>query len=550
MKKIITLVSTIAIACGLLATSTSFATVTDSTSELPAGDITLEADLNSNNEVELSWSITDTAPKGFKIAISKTNPEPTYPVMSGDSYKYLSSSSQRSYTHSDVLAGKTYYYRICLYQGSGVCGTYSNAVSVTIPGTSSTGSQDSEIDLVASLNSENKVELSWDVSGEAPNGFKLAKSDKNSNPTYPVMSGDSYKYFSSSTTRSYTDTAISAGKTYYYRVCFYNGDGTCGTYSNTASITIPVGTSEPGEIKLAASINSGNKVELVWSVVGSASKGFKLAKSDTNTNPTYPVMEGDSYEYFSDNAKRSYTDDEVELGKTYYYRVCFYEGGSCGIYSNAVAVTLGENSENSEVSGSVKVAVPPAGFEDEVITKYDIYDNPFLDTNLNNLEGVAAAELYRRGIIGGYADGDFKGLRLVNRAEAAKFLLLAKEVSVPESIDASIFDDVKIDEWYAPFVEEAAKLGIINGYPDGYFRPGDQVNTAEFLKMLVNTFDLEKNLSHSYADVSSSDWYAQFAGVASKYDLFPDRNSSYLHPGRELTRDETAVAIYQFLKNR
>ncbi len=192
---------------------------------------------------------------------------------------------------------------------------------------------------------------------------------------------------------------------------------------------------------------------------------------------------------------------------------------------------------------------PPAGYEDEVIVNMDSYDNPFPDTNLQALEGIAAAELYRRAVIGGYADGEFKGYREVNRAEAAKFLLLARYGTVEDVQNNGMFPDIKDGEWYVTFVITCANLGIINGYPDGYFRPQNTVNTAEFLKMLTLTFDLDTNLAYSYADVNSNDWFAAYAGTAKKYELFPDR-SIYLKPSDNLTRTEVAIAIYQYLLNR
>lgn len=193
--------------------------------------------------------------------------------------------------------------------------------------------------------------------------------------------------------------------------------------------------------------------------------------------------------------------------------------------------------------------IPPAGFEDEVIVNLDAYKNPFPDTNSSYLEGKAAAELYRRGVIGGYPDGEFKGARFVNRAEAAKFLLLAKLGTVSELQNTGRFPDVKEGEWYVKFVIKAANLGIIEGHPDGNFRPQNTVNTAEFLKMLTKTFGLKEGLSYTYSDVNSTDWFARYAGVAQKYDIFPSR-SMKLEPGRNMTRDEVAVAIYQYLRNR
>jgi len=168
---------------------------------------------------------------------------------------------------------------------------------------------------------------------------------------------------------------------------------------------------------------------------------------------------------------------------------------------------------------------------------------------MTTLEGKAAAELYRRAVIGGFPDGEFKGYREVNRAEAAKFLLLARYGDIEDVQNNGKFPDVLEGEWYVPFVVTAAELGIINGYPNGLFGPEYQVNTAEFLKMLTLTFGLEKNLDYDYKDVDPDEWYAKYAGVAEKYNIFPDRGS-YLYPAQDLTRNEVAVAIYQFLKVR
>lgn len=203
----------------------------------------------------------------------------------------------------------------------------------------------------------------------------------------------------------------------------------------------------------------------------------------------------------------------------------------------------------SSVSSTSGNTLPPAGYEDDVLTKFDSYKNPFSDTSLTTLEGQAAAELYRRGVIGGFADGEFKGDRLVNRAELAKFLLLARYGSVSDVSNNGQFNDVLDGAWYVKFVVTAANKGIIKGYADGSFKPGNPVNVAEFLKMLTMTFDLKTNLPYSYLDVASDSWYAQFAGAASNYGLFP-KKIKYLNPGYSMTRNEVAVAIYEYLLNK
>ena len=196
-----------------------------------------------------------------------------------------------------------------------------------------------------------------------------------------------------------------------------------------------------------------------------------------------------------------------------------------------------------------KSNVPPAGFEDQVLTNIEAYTNPFPDTDLNRLSGKAAAELYRLAVIGGFPDGEFKGDRPVNRAEAAKFLLLSRYESVADVKNSGQFPDVLDGQWYTRFVVTAAAKGIIAGHPDGTFRPGDKVNAAEFLKMLSLTFGLQLNMPYSYTDVTNSDWFVPYAGIADKYNLFPGRTTR-LSPGTPLTRNDVAIAIYQYLVNR
>lgn len=55
---------------------------------------------------------------------------------------------------------------------------------------------------------------------------------------------------------------------------------------------------------------------------------------------------------------------------------------------------------------------------------------------------------------------------------------------------ASGFPDVEDGAWYAGAVEWATQSGIITGYPDGTFRPGEAVNRAEAAVMLKRLADM------------------------------------------------------------
>lgn len=196
-----------------------------------------------------------------------------------------------------------------------------------------------------------------------------------------------------------------------------------------------------------------------------------------------------------------------------------------------------------------KAIAPPAKYPDTPITSWQEFKNPFPDTDLNTLKGKAAAELFRRQVIQGYEDGDFKGHRDVTRAEAAKFLLVTRYETVKDQADDGRFTDTDPKEWYSKYIMRAADLGIINGYPNKEFRPGFKINRAEFIKMVTKTFDLEENLVFNYKDIPANQWFEKYVGVAERYNLFPDAKDQ-LNPNKTMSRHDVAIAIYQFLKNR
>jgi uncharacterized protein YkwD len=110
----------------------------------------------------------------------------------------------------------------------------------------------------------------------------------------------------------------------------------------------------------------------------------------------------------------------------------------------------------------------------------------FPDVPKNHPNAIAIDFLTTEKIINGYPDGNFKPDQIINRAEALKIILLSSNVEIPENF-IQRFPDFESTEWFAKYVATANKLNIIDGYPDGTFQPENPVNKAETLKMILQT---------------------------------------------------------------
>lgn len=142
------------------------------------------------------------------------------------------------------------------------------------------------------------------------------------------------------------------------------------------------------------------------------------------------------------------------------------------------------------------------------------------------------------GIVDGYEDGTFQPDNQINRAEFTKIVIGAvfDSVEIEECSMASAFDDTPAGIWYEPYICMAAVNGIIDGYPDGTFKPGNDVNFVEAAKILVEAFNFGVDAS------GSGEWYAPYVDILEANAAIPWSIEGYDH---KLTRAEMAEMIYR-----
>ena len=174
----------------------------------------------------------------------------------------------------------------------------------------------------------------------------------------------------------------------------------------------------------------------------------------------------------------------------------------------------------------------------------------FPDVPVTHEYAEAIDYLTKENIINGYPDGLFRSEQEVNRAEALKILLLANKIT-SNTFSQNEFLDVFADDWFASFISTARNMQIINGYPDGYFRPEKTVNLSEALKMLLTSgevrLDNYETDSSLFADTRASAWYNPFLVYAQRFDLIKPNAENQIFPATPLTRGKLAGIVHLFL---
>jgi RHS repeat-associated protein len=195
-------------------TGTSTAVSVNVNAPLPEAPSGLGAAAADATHINLSWSDNSAYETGFKIERK---------IGAGGTYGQIATAAANATSYSDpsVSAGNAYYYRVRATNSAGDS-TYSNEASVNfvVPNAPS--------GLTATSSPLGGVSLGWTDNSSDETGFKLERKT-GATGTYSQIAA------LVANTTSFSDSGVSAGFTYYYRIRSTNivGDS---AYSNEASV--------------------------------------------------------------------------------------------------------------------------------------------------------------------------------------------------------------------------------------------------------------------------------------------------------------------------
>jgi hypothetical protein len=275
----------------------------------PAAPSSLMASTVSSSQINLAWVDNSSVETGFLVERSTD----------GTNFSQIASlgSNVKAYSSMGLSASKKYYYRVRAVNSAGYS-SYSNVANAT---TTSGTKPAAPSSLKATGVSTSRVDMYWSDNSTDESGFKIERATDGVNFTQIATVG--------ANVTQYSNTGLTSGKTYQYRVRAYNANGDS-AYSNIDSGT-PTLSAPAAPTSLVLSVASSSQINLAWTDASTVESGFKIERSTDGTNFSQIALNGAN--------EVTYSSAGLTAGKKYYYRVRATNGAGDSAYSNIASAT-------------------------------------------------------------------------------------------------------------------------------------------------------------------------------------------------------------------
>lgn len=160
----------------------------------------------------------------------------------------------------------------------------------------------------------------------------------------------------------------------------------------------------------------------------------------------------------------------------------------------------------------------------------------FPDVDSNSPYATAIEYVSELGVMVGGSNGNFNPNQIVSRCEMATIIcrMLGSAENLPKS---EVFTDVPTTHWANAYVGKVAELGIVGGYGNGKYGPGDPVTYEQAITMIVRTIG-EGDRANSNGGYPNG-----FIQVAQEKNLL---NGIQAVKGQGLSRGAVAMLLYNY----
>lgn len=160
-------------------------------------------------------------------------------------------------------------------------------------------------------------------------------------------------------------------------------------------------------------------------------------------------------------------------------------------------------------------------------------------------------EAVGKGMIEGFPDGTFRPNDSITRAQFSA--ILARALKLQEEENMAFADLDKIPAWAKSEIAKAVKAGIIQGYEDNTFRSDRNITRSEIAVMVARGLNLEEGDGSglTFADTGKIPaWAKGYVEAAVEKGVIQGRGNNMFVPGASATRAEATVLVLRMLESK
>ncbi len=135
-----------------------------------------------------------------------------------------------------------------------------------------------------------------------------------------------------------------------------------------------------------------------------------------------------------------------------------------------------------------------------------------------------------------------------NNSASESYMLMVNAATVAQtpttpspSIQPVTLTDIA-GNWAYASIEKLVALGAITGYPDGTFRPNNDITRAEFVTVLVKALKLPPESGPVFADTEGN-WARSYISTAAADGIVTGFNATHFGPNDPITREQMAAMV-------
>ncbi|MCM3272728.1 S-layer homology domain-containing protein [Paenibacillus elgii] len=146
--------------------------------------------------------------------------------------------------------------------------------------------------------------------------------------------------------------------------------------------------------------------------------------------------------------------------------------------------------------------------------------------------------------ISGYPDGTFGPDKPITRAEMAT--ILSRTYGKDGKKSSVSFTDLPATHWAKEAIDQASASGLMDGYPDGSFKPEETITRAEMARIADRLTAASLQSTGSFTDTAGH-WAEASIGKAKAAGILNGYADGSFRPDQKLTRAETVTIINKLL---